>query len=182
MVKERNISRPMVRHNVMQGEYEVSRDPDLVLTTVLGSCIACCLFDPVARIGGMNHFLLALPPNSVPALADDARRYGVYAMEILINDMIKLGAARSTMRAHLYGGGNLHAGMRAIGTENACFAEEFLRNDRITLVRSDTGGDYARRLDFQPVTGRVRCRSVGGNFPAPQEARIPPKLGEVEIF
>lgn len=182
MLTDRITAPKMVRHNVLQGEFKVSRDPDLVLTTVLGSCIACCLFDPVAGIGGMNHFLLASPPNSKEALGEDARRYGLYAMELLVNDMIKQGAARATMRAHLYGGGNLHTGMRAIGTENARFAEEFLVNDRIVLVRADTGGDQARRLDFQPVTGRVRCRRVGGDFPASQAARIPATLGEVELF
>ena len=171
-----------IRHNIVQGEYEVSRDPDIVLTTILGSCIACCLFDPVARIGGMNHFLLALPPNSISGLADEARRYGLYAMELLVNEMIKQGAARMTMRAHLYGGANLLSGMRAIGTENARFAQEFLRADGIKLARADTGGVQARRLDFQPATGRVRCRLVQGDFPQAQAARAPVPAGDVELF
>lgn len=170
-----------VRHNVLQGEFEVSRDPHLVMTTVLGSCIACCLFDPVAKIGGMNHFLLAAPPSS-RELGDDARRYGLYAMELLVNEMIKQGAVRATMRAHLYGGANMHSGMRAIGTENARFAEEFLRADGIQLVRSDTGGEQARRLDLQPATGRVRCRSVQGALPQTQAARMPLATGDVELF
>lgn len=171
-----------IRHNVLQGEFEVSRDPNLVLTTVLGSCIACCLFDPAAKIGGMNHFLLASPPSSNKGLGDDARRYGLYAMELLVNEMIKQGAVRATMRAHLYGGANMHSGMRAIGTENARFAEEFLRADGIQLVHADTGGTQARRLDLQPATGRVRCRSVQGDFPQAQAARVPAATGDVELF
>ena len=171
-----------VRHNVLQGEFEVSRDPHLVLTTVLGSCIACCLFDPVARVGGMNHFLLASPPNSVDGLGDDALRYGLYAMELLVNEMLKQGAVRATMRAHLYGGANLHSGMRAIGTENTRFAEQFLRADGIQLVRADTGGVQARRLDLQPATGRVRCRSVQGDFPQTQSLKAPTAGGDVELF
>jgi len=171
-----------IRRNVLQGEFEVSRDPDVVLTTVLGSCIACCLHDPVARIGGMNHFLLASPPSSRSGLGDDARRYGLYAMELLVNEMIKLGAVRATMRAHLYGGANMHSGMRAIGTENTRFAEEFLRADGIELVRSDTGGVQARRLDLQPATGRVRCRSVQGDVPQAPVARVPVTTGDVELF
>lgn len=171
-----------IRRNVLQGEFEVSRDPDVVLTTVLGSCIACCLHDPVARIGGMNHFLLASPPNSRSGLGDDARRYGLYAMELLVNEMIKLGAVRATMRAHLYGGANMHSGMRSIGTENTRFAEEFLRADGIELVRSDTGGVQARRLDLQPATGRVRCRSVQGDVPQAPVARVPVTTGDVELF
>lgn len=171
-----------IRHNVMQGEYEVSGDPTLVLTTILGSCIACCLFDPAAQIGGMNHFLLAAPPNARQGLGDDAKRYGLYAMELLVNQMIKQGAARATMRAHLYGGANLLSGMRAIGTENARFAEGFLKADGIRLVRSDTGGVQARRLDLQPATGRVRCRSVQGELPKVQAARVPVATGDVELF
>ncbi len=171
-----------IRRNVLQGEFEVSRDPDVVLTTVLGSCIACCLHDPVARIGGMNHFLLASPPSSRSGLGDDARRYGLYAMELLVNEMIKLGAVRATMRAHLYGGANMHSGMRSIGTENTRFAEEFLRADGIELVRSDTGGVQARRLDLQPATGRVRCRSVQGDVPQAPVARVPVTTGDVELF
>lgn len=171
-----------IRHNVLQGEFEVSRDSKLVLTTVLGSCIACCLFDPVARVGGMNHFLLAAPPNSMDGLGDDATRYGLYAMELLVNEMLKQGAVRATMRAHLYGGANLHSGMRAIGTENARFAEGFLKADGIQLVRSDTGGVQARRLDLQPATGKVRCRSVQGDLPSSQAARLPVAMGDVELF
>ncbi len=171
-----------IRHSVLQGEFEVSRDPDLVLTTILGSCIACCLFDPVAKVGGMNHFLLAAPPNSMNGLGDDATRYGLYAMELLVNEMLKQGAVRATMRAHLYGGANLHSGMRAIGTENALFAEGFLKADGIALVRSDTGGAQARRLDLQPATGKVRCRSVQGALPASPAVRLPVATGEVELF
>ena len=74
------------RHNVLQGEYEVSSDPNLILTTVLGSCIACCLYDPVAGVGGMNHFLLPTPPEHVRSgPGEEARRYGLYAMEMLVN-------------------------------------------------------------------------------------------------
>lgn len=182
MLEHRTTGPSLVRHNVLQGEFEVSRDPNLVLTTVLGSCIACCLHDPVTGTGGMNHFLLASPRNAIHPLDEEARRYGLYAMELLVNAMIKNGAARATMRAHLYGGGNMHSGMRAIGTENARFAGDFLRNDRIAMVKSDTGGDQARRLDFQPATGRVRCRTVSGDFPAARVPRFPVTLGEVELF
>lgn len=171
-----------IRHNVLQGEFDVSRDPQRVLTTILGSCIACCLYDPVAKIGGMNHFLLAAPPRPKGGPGDDALRYGLYAMELLVNEMLKQGADRASMRAHLYGGANLLSGMRAIGTENAVFAEKFLRADGIRLVRSDTGGEQARRLDFQPVTGRVRCRTVEGQLPPFQAARMPMTAGDVELF
>lgn len=170
------------RHNVLQGEFEVSSDPHLTLTTVLGSCIACCLFDPVGRVGGMNHFLLPAPPDYGRGPADESRRYGLYAMEMLINAMLKRGATRPTMRAHLYGGANLHAGMRAIGTDNARFAKDFLRADSIALVRDVTGGTLARRLDLQPATGLVRCRQVADRFPEPVRPAVAVPCGDVELF
>lgn len=173
-----------IRHTVIQGESEVSRDPALTLTTVLGSCIACCLYDPWAGVGGMNHFLLPTPPEGERRKGDEAERYGLFAMELLVNAMLKKGATRQTMRAHLYGGANLHAGMRAIGTENDAFARQFLRADGIELARTDTGGVLARRLDFQPASGRVRCRQISNQFPEARVARAAPPAnsGDVEFF
>ena len=172
-----------IRHAVVQGESEVSRDPSITLTTVLGSCVACCLYDATAGIGGMNHFLLPVPPEREWRQNGEAERYGLYAMEVLVNEMLKRGATRPTMRAHLYGGANLHAGMRAIGTANDRFARTFLHADRIALVRSDTGGSQARRLDFQPASGRVRCRAIQDHMTDAAPARaVAPVGGDVELF
>jgi chemotaxis protein CheD len=170
------------RHSVMQGESEVSSDADLVLTTILGSCIACCLYDPRAKVGGMNHFLLPLPPQAAPDDVGAAQRYGLYAMELLVNEMLKAGARRSFMRARLYGGANMHSGMRSIGLDNSKFAQQFLAADGIELAYLDTGGTSARRLDFQPATGRIRCRLVQDIVP--ETPRIPqkPPVGEIELF
>lgn len=173
---------PQRRHSVMQGESQVSNDPNMVLTTILGSCIACCLYDPRAKVGGMNHFLLPLPPQSAPDDIGAAQRYGLYAMELLVNEMLKAGAHRSFMRARLYGGANMHSGMRNIGLDNSHFAQQFLAADGIELAFCDTGGTSARRLDFQPVTGRIRCRLVQDIVP--ETPRIPPapQAGEIELF
>lgn len=176
------VAQPTVRHTVLQGESEVSRDPRLVLSTVLGSCIACCLFDPALALGGMNHFLLPAPPAGHRSNSGEAERYGLYAMEVLINAMLQRGANRATMRAHLYGGANLHEGMRAIGSENAAFARDFLAADRIQLVREDTGGVLARRLELQPASGRIRCRAVAERFPETRTVRPPAASGDVELF
>ncbi len=174
------------RHTIMQGESEVSSDQRLVLSTVLGSCIACCLFDPTLALGGMNHFLLPTPPEGRGEDRDgdrgEAERYGIYAMEVLVNAMLTRGASRATMRAHLYGGANLHEGMRAIGSKNAQFARDFLAADRIQLVREDTGGVLARRLELQPASGRVRCRHVAEHVPDGRPAAPPPSSGHVELF
>lgn len=175
------VERPARRHTVLQGESEVSSDPRLLMTTILGSCIACCLFDPSLALGGMNHFLLPAPPEGSRDGRGEAERYGLYAMEVLINAMFKRGANRTTMRAHLYGGANLHEGMRAIGSENAQFARDFLAADRIQIVREDTGGVLARRLELQPASGRVRCRAVADRFPEARTVK-PAATGNVEFF
>ena len=170
------------RLNIIQGEAQVSDESNLVLTTILGSCIACCLYDPRAKLGGMNHFLLPLPPQAGPADLGAAQRYGLYAMELLVNEMLKAGAHRSFMRARLFGGANLHSGMRSIGLENANFAVRFLADDGIELASSDTGGNSARRLDFQPTTGRIRCRLVQDSLAETPRTPPKPQVGEIELF
>lgn len=173
----------MRRLTVLQGQVCVSSKAYAELTTVLGSCVAACLFDPVAKIGGMNHFLLAKPPASHCHGEVDAH-YGVYLMELLINEMLGRGALKQRIRAHLYGGANLRAGMAPIGTANAAFARSFLDQERIPLLREDLGGNCARRIDFRPATGQVRCRTVANTLapdhkPAPRPDRT---SGDVELF
>lgn len=172
------------RINVIQGTTYVTDDPQVVLTTVLGSCVACCLFDPYAKVGGMNHFLLSEPRAAMVRDSAEAERYGLYAMELLVNDMLKYGATRGRMRAHLYGGANLHSGMQAIGTSNASFARKFLDDDGIQLSHSHLGGISARRVDFRAALGQARCRVVESEVPVEvrRPAIAPAKLGEVELF
>jgi len=173
----------MNRITVLQGQARVSARVDDELTTILGSCVATCLFDPVAKVGGMNHFLLPEPPDSHDPAQIDVH-YGVFLMEILINDMLLQGASKSRMKAHLYGGANLRAGMAPIGTANADFARVFLSHERIPLVKEDLGGNCARRVEFRPATGKVRCRVVENRLasettPAPRPTR---SGGDVELF
>lgn len=173
----------MQRITVLQGQARVSGKPSDELTTILGSCVATCLFDPVAKVGGMNHFLLPEPPHSHDPAEVDVH-YGVYLMEILINDMLRQGAGKAQLRAHLYGGANLRAGMAPIGTANAAFARSFLERERIPLLREDLGGGNARRIEFRPATGQVRCRVVENRLaheapPAPRPAH---GGGDVELF
>jgi chemotaxis protein CheD len=171
------------RITVMQGQAHVSDEADVELSTVLGSCVASCLFDPVARLGGMNHFLLPEPPASRAGYGVDVH-YGTYLMEVLINAMLARGGSKARMKAHLYGGANLHPGMKPIGSANADFARQFLHREGIPLVRADLGGVLARRVDFRPASGRVRCRQVEAtaapdNVPIP---RAPSTAGDVELF
>ncbi|MFY9350811.1 MAG: chemotaxis protein CheD [Sphingobium sp.] len=164
----------------MQGQTHASGDHSVEFTTVLGSCVAACLYDPLARVGGMNHFLLATPAaqNGVPDAA-----YGLFLMEVLVNEMLKRGATRNGMRAHLYGGANLGPTTRRIGSVNSAFARRFLEVEGIQLIHADLGGNAARRLDFRPAQGRARCRIVAESPPEASPQRFSPSaVGVVELF
>lgn len=171
------------RVNVMQGEARVTTDPRVELTTVLGSCIATCLFDATEGVGGMNHYLLAEPRSGARHEQVD-EHYGVYLMEVLINEMLAWGARKANLRAHVYGGADMHAGMTRIGSANARFVAQFLESERIPLVHSDLGGSAARRIDFQAAVGRSRCRVVSHDL-APSQLPMAPRrvtAGDVELF
>lgn len=174
---------PTVRINVMQGQAKVSAGPRVEFSTVLGSCVCSCLFDPDVELGGMNHFLLAEPPAGATT-GDVDEHYGVYLMEVLINEMLAHGAKKARMRAHLYGGANLNSGFARIGTRNAEFARSFLADERIPILREDLGGNSARRVDFRPARGQVRCRTVENTLaPEPRPVARPKKAtGDVELF
>ncbi len=173
------------RVNIVQGEYEVSRDPDVVLTTLLGSCVAACIQDPVARVGGMNHFLLA---QSETAGASEHLRYGVHSMELLINGLLKLGARRENLQVWLFGGARLLERVTDIGAKNAEFAEAFVRREELTLAGSSLRGSRARRVQFWPVSGRVRQLALAKADPIalapPSRPRIPAPVpsDDVELF
>jgi chemotaxis protein CheD len=168
------------RINIVQGEYHVSGDPNLAITTLLGSCVAACISDPHARVGGMNHFLLPGEDTSSPLLA----RHGVHLMELLINGLLKMGAARHRLEAKLFGGARTMSGLGDYGVANARFAQEFLRREGIAITGGSLGGETGRRIQFWPVTGRVRQKLVRGVDETPRPAPIatPPAGGELELF
>lgn len=174
------------RTTICEGEYMVSDDPGAILTAVLGSCIAACLYDATLRIGGMNHFLLANPNSTSSRDAAALHRYGVHAMETLMNALLTRGASRATLRAHLYGGASMHDGMRPIGLENSTFAKEFLTREGIMLVHADIGGRLARRVEFRPADGLARSRSVQGEPVPPKKIHghqiVEADAGDVELF
>jgi chemotaxis protein CheD len=172
-----------IRRTVGQGTRYVTNDPAIVLTTVLGSCVACCLYDGHMKTGGMNHFLLAEPGGGIAHGDTEAKRYGLYAMELLVNDMLKAGSIRPHLRAHLYGGANLHRGMQAIGTTNADFARRFLEADGIPIIHDHLGGTLARRIEFRAAMGQARCRVVEEDIaPVSRRLAVAAPTGEVELF
>jgi chemotaxis protein CheD len=134
------------------GDTYVTSHPEEVLTTILGSCIAACIRDPVAGIGGMNHFLL--PDGNAGDRA--ARCYGVNAMELLINDILKHGGDRRRLEAKLFGGANVVSALTDVGSRNSAFARQFLSDEDIPFVGGDVGGDLARRIQYMPACGIAR--------------------------
>ena len=167
---------PIERITLLQGEARVCTSSQVEISTLLGSCIATCLFDLEAGVGGMNHFLLATPPAGQDTGIKHPH-YGVFLMQQLIDAMLAKGASTSRLRAHLYGGANLHPGMVEIGTANAEFARAFLARESIPLVRGDLGGVNARRVDFQPASGKVRCRIVKNPLVSQVNFDLDPALG-----
>ncbi len=171
---------PATRHHVAQGEVRVEADVEVCLTTVLGSCVAACIFDPVAGTGGMNHFLLA---GDEGPRSGAAERYGAYQMEVLVNGLLSRGARRENLRGKLFGGARVGRGSHEIGAENAAFAKRFLAMENIPLVGGSLGGESARRVEFWPVGGRARQLYINAPEPVrPVPAAIPATQGEVEFF
>ena len=149
------------RMNLIQGEYKVTDEPNAVITTILGSCVAACLRDPVAGVGGMNHFLL--PGNGPGGMSGgDMSRYGVHLMELLINGILKRGGRRERLEAKIFGGAKTIASFSNVGEQNAAFALQFLRDEGITVVGSSTGGEFGRKLEYWPASGRARAYPLTG--------------------
>ncbi|HEX8484320.1 chemotaxis protein CheD [Sphingomonas sp.] len=171
----------MRRMAIIQGEQLAVAVPDTVITTLLGSCIAVCLYDQVARVGGMNHFLLGQPDKGQQVSTHDMQRYGVHAMELLINAMMQKGAARPRLRAHIYGGASIIAGLGAIGTDNAEFARRFIATEGIAVGHTDVGGTRARKVEFLAYEGKARSTFVVDPVPI-VKAPAPVDGGDLELF
>ena len=146
---------------VLPGEYFVSNE-DLVIMTVLGSCIAACLWDSRMRVGGMNHFML--PDGDAQ---DVSGRYGSYAMELLINEMLKLGARRETMQAKIFGGGQVMHNLTTmnVGERNTKFVLDYLRTERIPVVSEDVLDIYPRKVCYFPASGKAMVKRLAHAHP-----------------
>ena len=149
---------------ILPGEYFVTRS-DEAITTVLGSCIAACIRDPATRIGGMNHFML--PEDGSPGKSSWidgpgglATRYGSYAMESLINELMKLGARRDRLEVKLFGGGRILSSMTDVGQKNIAFARDFLKVEGFKIAAEDVGDVCPRRVIYFPATGVVMLKRL----------------------
>jgi len=142
-----------IKRVVHQGEHVVSDNPDLVISTLLGSCVAACVYDPVAKVGGMNHFLL---PGEDIGMFGEAGRHGAYLMEALLNGVYSIGASRDRLQVKLFGGGSIIESTINPGKANIEFVLRFARDENLNVVSSSLGGNQGRRIEFNPTNGSVR--------------------------
>ncbi|MGC8492873.1 MAG: chemotaxis protein CheD [Syntrophobacteraceae bacterium] len=165
-----------VKHvSIHIGEYHASKKP-AVIGTLLGSCIAVCLIDPVESIGGMNHILL--PGKAGIGCYDDVSRYAVNSMELLINNIMRLGGKRNLLQAKVFGGANVVPCIseeNGMGRKNAEFVLQFLELEGIPVLSHDLGGVNARRIYFRTDTGEVLLRRI----PSARQQAV--RAGELEM-
>ncbi|MCA9550537.1 MAG: hypothetical protein KC933_10915 [Myxococcales bacterium] len=174
---------------ILPGEYYATTG-EVIVSTVLGSCVSACIRDPERGIGGMNHFML--PSQSSHSAQEDAAaaRYGLAAMEQLINAVLKLGGRRGKLEVKLTGGGRMFANRMDIGQRNAEFALDFVANEGLRLISHDLGGENPRRVLYYPASGRLRVQKM----PVIESRRVEaeerqlvdrlrePEAGSVELF
>lgn len=178
---------------ILPGEYYVTRD-DMLLVTTLGSCVAACIRDAAAGIGGINHFMLPDASTAEPGTPlSSSARYGTYAMELLINELVKLGARRNFLEAKVFGGGNVLGGMTVtnVGQRNAAFVMGYLSMENIPVMAKDLLDEFPRKVYYFPRTGKVmvkKLRATRNDTLAARESdyakrlRVAPVSGDVELF
>ena len=177
---------------ILPGEYYAT-SRDMLLVTVLGSCVAACIRDPLSGIGGMNHFMLPESGGDDSSPLSTSARYGSYAMEVLVNQLVKLGASRLRLEAKVFGGAAVLRGFTTVnvGQKNSEFVLKYLHNERIRVQAEDLKGLYPRKVYFFPNSGRVMVRklkSVHNNTILEREKDYDQRLrsssiaGDVELF
>lgn len=176
---------------ILPGEYYVTRNHECI-TTVLGSCVSACIRDVKLGIGGMNHFMLPMHRGAEDnSVISDAARYGNFAMEHLINDVIRHGGQRSQLEFKLFGGGRIMQAMMDVGRKNIDFVLDYLRTEGFTAAAEDLGDVYPRKVNYFPKTGRVRVkklRSMHNDTIIQRESKymdelsVAPVQGEIELF
>lgn len=146
---------------ILPGEFYFT-NKDMLIVTVLGSCVSACIRDRVTGVGGMNHFMLPDTGGDADNPVSASMRYGTYAMEVLINELLKAGAKRENMEAKVFGGGNVLRGFTAInvGERNAKFVLDYLKAERMRVIAEDLNDIYPRKVYFFPKTGKVLVKKL----------------------
>lgn len=189
--------RACVMAKILPGEFYMTRD-NVMIATTLGSCIAACIWDEKAKVGGMNHFMLPITDKELHeinwgnrALVSDATRYGNFAMEHLINTILKNGGRRCNLKAKVFGGGKVLPRMSDVGKRNIEFVENYLENEGIDIITSDLGLTFPRKVLFEPYTGRAfvkRLDSLHNDTIVRRESDYRTRIdednieGDVELF
>lgn len=177
---------------ILPGEYYFT-NKDMLIVTVLGSCVAACIRDRVSGLGGMNHFMLPDGGGDADNPVSASMRYGTYAMEVLINQLLKSGARRENMEAKVFGGGAVLRGFTAInvGERNAEFVLKYLKAEKMRITAEDLNDVYPRKVYFFPRTGKVlvkKLMQVHNDTLAKREQDYASKLktnnvaGDIELF
>ncbi|MEJ2572579.1 MAG: chemoreceptor glutamine deamidase CheD [Gammaproteobacteria bacterium] len=184
-----------VSAKLQPGQYYVTMQ-DEAIATVLGSCISACIRDRVFGIGGMNHFMLPSTTNSMrdggyDPIPDEAARYGAFAMELLINSILKSGGRRENLEIKVVGGGRILANLSDIGRHNIRFVRKFLETEKLPIISEDLGDIYPRKVIYFPATGKVRVKKlrrrhagliVGREGEYMEQLKKRPTHGSVELF
>lgn len=156
--RDRHFDRTAMK--ILPGEFYATAE-DEVIVTVLGSCVSACLLDPIALVGGMNHFMLPARLETPEGDPFFATRYGTAAMEHLVNGLMRLGAQRDRLVAKAFGGGRVLGGLSTdVGAQNAEFVRQYLRREGIPLWSEDLGGPHPRKVYFFPHTGQVMVKRL----------------------
>ncbi len=179
---------------ILPGEYYVTKHNEII-TTVLGSCVSACVHDTAAGIGGMNHFMLPISEGSGWGGADDlvgsATRYGNYAMEHMINQILKNGGDRNNLEIKIFGGGKIISSLTDIGEQNVQFIRQYIETEGLRLVSENVGDLFPRKIIYYPVTGKVlvkKLRQLHNDTIVRREDRYRSYIarksvqGEVELF
>ena len=165
---------------MLPGEFYVSKNDELI-TTVLGSCIAACIYDQGLGIGGMNHFMLPMQKGVDPSNAHSLNcRYGNWAMEFLINEILKSGASKRNLKVKLFGGGKIIRSMTDIGVGNIRFANAYVLEEGLDLISHDVGGPWPRKIIFNPQTGQAQVKKLRDLHTDKLEKREVKYLHEIE--
>ncbi|MCA1855147.1 chemoreceptor glutamine deamidase CheD [Massilia oculi] len=177
---------------ILPGEYYYT-GKDMLIVTVLGSCVSACIRDRMTGLGGMNHFMLPDGGGDGGSPVSASMRYGSFAMEILINDLLKAGARRDHLEAKVFGGGAVLRGFTAmnVGERNAAFVTSFLKTERIPVLASDLNDIYPRKVYFFPKTGKVLVKKLmqtqndtlaKRELDYAKRLRVEPVGGDIDLF
>jgi len=176
---------------VNPGTHYVTKKNDEMIITTLGSCVTACIRDTKLGIGGINHFMLPESASGDWGGVSASMRYGNHAMEVLINDVLRLGGARNRLEIKVFGGANIIGTMALIGTKNVEFVETYLRVEHMAVAAQHLGGEQGRRIIYFPATGKVKMKLLGRHDQAAvieEEKNFKAKIetseveGSIELF